>query len=74
MRHVPFIDATGIYRLKEVIRKFDGQNTAIILSGINVQVLADLERSDIYSVLSKENLVNSIEKALERAAQIIKQK
>jgi SulP family sulfate permease len=74
MRHVPFIDATGIYRLKEVIRKFDGQNTAIILSGINVQVLADLERSDIYSVLSKENLVDSIEKALERAAQIIKQK
>ena len=42
MRHVPFIDATGIYRLKEIIRKFSDQNTSIILSGVNVKVLLDL--------------------------------
>ena len=74
MQHVPFIDATGIYRLKEVIRKFDNRGTAIILSGINVQVLVDLEKSDIYSVLNKENIVDNIDQALERANQIIKVK
>lgn len=74
MRHVPFIDATGIYRLKEVIRKFDNQNTAIILSGLSVQVLADLEKADIYSVLDKNNLHDSMNEALEKAKQIIKTK
>ena len=44
MRNVPFIDATGIYRLKEVIRKFNSDNTTTILSGTNEQVKADLEK------------------------------
>ena len=74
MQHVPFIDATGIYRLKEVTSKFDYQGTDIILSGINVQVLEDLEKSDIYTVLNKENIVENIDKAIERANQIIKEK
>jgi SulP family sulfate permease len=71
MRHVPFIDATGIYRLKEVIKKFADQNTSIILSGVNDEVLTDLEKSNIFSILKKENLTDSIQKASERAAQII---
>lgn len=71
MRHVPFIDATGIYRLKEVIKKFEEQNTDIILSGVNDKVLTDLENSKIYLLLNEKNITNSIEKASERAAQII---
>lgn len=74
MRHVPFIDATGIYTLKEVIKKFEDHKTTIVLSGVNRQVLEDLEGADIYSVLSKENLTNSIDKALERAAQVLEEK
>ncbi|MCB0493474.1 MAG: STAS domain-containing protein, partial [Cyclobacteriaceae bacterium] len=34
MRHVPFIDATGVYRLKEVIKQFSNQKVSIILSGV----------------------------------------
>ncbi|MCB0464380.1 MAG: sodium-independent anion transporter, partial [Aequorivita sp.] len=71
VRHVPFIDATGIYRLKEVIKKFDEQNTSIILSGVNDKVLKDLQKSNIYSVLNKEDLTDNIESASERAKQII---
>ncbi len=71
MRHVPFIDATGIYRLTEIIRKFKDQKTDIILSGVNDNVLRDLEKRNFYSVLSKENLTDSIENASHRAAQII---
>ncbi len=71
MRHVPYIDATGIYRLKEIIKKFDNQNTNIILSGIGEKVLVTLERSEIYSILDQKNVVDNIDKALERAAQIM---
>ncbi len=74
MRHVLFIDATGIYRLKEVIKKFKEENTAVILSGVNERVLADLEKGDIYSVLSSKNLTENIENASERASQIIAEK
>lgn len=71
MRNVPFIDATGIYRLKEVIRKFYHQGTVVILSGVNTQVFSDLEKADIYAVLGKDNLLRSITESLDRAKQII---
>jgi len=74
MRHVLFIDATGIYRLKEVIKNFEDKKTAIILSGVNEKVMEDLEKGDIFSVLSRENITDSIEKASERAIQIIEDK
>lgn len=71
MRHVPFIDATGIYRLMEIIKKFADQNTHVILSGVNNKVLSDLEKADIYSILHRENITTSIEIASERAKHII---
>jgi len=71
MRYVPYIDATGIYRLKEVIRKFSEQGTAIIFSGIKNDVLIELEKSDIYADVSKANFVGSIDKALERAKELM---
>lgn len=74
MRHVPFIDATGIYRLTEIIKKFNNQGTTIILSGTKLQVRADLEKADIYSVLDKENILDDINKSLERATEIMKRK
>lgn len=74
MRHVPFIDATGIYRLKEIITKFANQNTHILISGVNKKVLADLEKSDIYSVLPKDNFTNTIQEAVERAEHIMEVK
>src|SRR5690554_8040247 len=71
MRHVPFIDATGIYRLLEIIKKFADQNTHIVLSGVNKKVLVDLEKGDIYSVLIPDNFADSIEDAVKRATHIL---
>ncbi len=71
MRHVPFIDATGIYRLMEIIQKFADQNTHVILSGVNPKVLSDLQKAHIYSILHKENITPSIEVAAERAKHLI---
>ena len=70
MRHVPFVDATGIYRLFEIIKKFADQNTHVILSGVNEKVLSDLEKADIYTILHKKNITPSIDLAAERAKYI----
>lgn len=72
MRHVPFIDSTGIHRLKEIIRQFEHRKVSIILSGVNPQVRLDLEKSDIYSVLSRDSLLNDIEASLKRANELMK--
>ncbi len=71
MRHVPFIDATGIHRLMEIIKKFADRNVHIILSGVNKKVLHDLEKAHLYSLLHKENIAPSIELAIERANHIL---
>jgi SulP family sulfate permease len=67
MRHVPFIDATGIHRLKEVIREFRSQEVQVILSGVSQEVLMELEKADINSLLEKDNLITNIDDSLNRA-------
>jgi sulfate permease, SulP family len=73
MRNVPFIDATGVYRLKEMIKQFDHKKVSILLSGINPQIKADLEKANIYAVLNRENLLDNIDDSLKRANEILKQ-
>lgn len=71
MRHVPFVDATGVYRLKEVIKQFNAQKVTIILSGVNEKVKEDLIKADIYSVLGKDNLLDNITGSLTRANKVL---
>lgn len=71
LRNVPFIDATGIYRVKDIVRKFGHKRVWTILSGVRPNVKEDLEKADIYSVMPRENLVSNIEAAVERAQVIL---
>jgi SulP family sulfate permease len=73
MRNVPFIDATGIYRLKEVIKQYAVMNVHVVLSGVNPQVRKDLENADIYTFLDKENLHDNINESIGRAEEILHQ-
>lgn len=71
MRHVPFIDATGIYRLKEMIKLFAKQKVTILLSGVNPTVKADLEKADIYLIISRDNVLDNIDSSLKRARELL---
>jgi len=71
MRNVLFIDATGIYRLKEMITKFKDQGRVIILSGVSPEVENELEKGEIYSVIDKQNITPNIEQAIIRARQVL---
>ena len=71
MRHVPFIDATGIYRLKEMIKQFANQKVHILLSGVNPKVKDDLEKADIYSVISRDHILDNIDDSLKRARELV---
>src|SRR5690625_7578766 len=72
MRHVLFIDATGIYRLKEIINKFKENDRKVILSEVKPEILEDLMKGEVFSVLDKKNLVLSIENEEVESKKIIK--
>src|SRR5690606_20413119 len=72
IRNVPFIDATGIYRLKEIVKQLESEKVTVLLSGANSQVKSDLEKADIYSVLKKENFLPNVNESLVRAEEIMR--
>lgn len=73
MRNVPFIDATAVNRLKEFHQKLKSCGTTIIISGANRQVKEELFKSEFYSLIGKNNILDNINQAIERAEKINKE-
>lgn len=64
MRHVPFIDLTGIKNLKEAIATLQEEGTTVILSGVQPNVLKDFKKHDVFDLINKNNIFNAFEDAL----------
>ncbi|MDG5800154.1 sulfate permease [Marinilabiliaceae bacterium ANBcel2] len=71
MRHVPFIDATGINFLKEFYERMAFMGTRLIISGANQQVKKDLLKADLFSDIGKENVLDNIDDAIIRAEELL---
>jgi len=71
MRNVPFIDATGINRLKEICQQITSRGTSIIISGANHEVKLALLKADLYTLIDKHNIRDNITSALERAKELL---
>jgi SulP family sulfate permease len=74
MRHVPFVDATGLHNLKEALKILKDSGTKVVLSGVNETVCADLEKNNIDSLVGKENIFSSFDQAVEGATTLLKAK
>lgn len=73
MRNVPFIDATGLNRLKEICRQLQLKGTTILISGANHEVKTELLKANIYAMISKYNIHDNINSAIQRAKNILEQ-
>lgn len=71
MRHVPFIDITGIRNLKSVIKLLQSKDIEIILSGVNKEVFRDLFKNGIIDLIHRKNICDSFEKAVKHAENIM---
>lgn len=67
MRHVPFIDATGLHNFNEALRTLKSSGTRIILSGVHPEVQKVLDKNRISFLVGKANVCDSFESALVRA-------
>ena len=47
MRHVPFVDSTGLKNLRETILQLKNEGTYIVLSGVSESVKKDLLKGGI---------------------------
>jgi len=64
MRHVPTVDATGLHNLHEIIKRLKKSGTMIILSGVQPQVYAELEKARIIFLIGKKNVTPHIKEAM----------
>lgn len=72
MRHVPFIDGTGLRNLKQTIKDLKSRRIQIILSGVQPEVLEELEKGGISSLIGPGNITSSFDLALVRMEIILK--
>ncbi len=71
MRHVPFVDSTGVNNLKDVLKILKNSGVEIILSGVNKSVLNEFEKNNIFMFLNQNNIFNTFSKAIDKAKKII---
>ncbi len=71
MRHVPFIDGTGIRNLKQTIKDMKSRHIQIILSGIQPEVQLELERGEIDKLIGVENITENFDLAIIRASLLV---
>jgi len=71
MRHVPFIDSTGLHNLEAVIKILRNDGVIIVLSGVNDSVLKDLEKYKLVSLIDKSRIFNTFKSAISFSKSII---
>ena len=72
MRHVPFIDGTGLRNLKQTIKDLKSRRINIILSGVQPEVLIELEKGGISEILGPGNITSNFDLALARMEHLLK--
>ncbi len=71
MRHVSALDSSGMHALTDVVHRTRRDGTAVILSDVHMQPLVALTGSRALQEIGPENVVGSLELALERARVIL---
>ena len=67
MRHVPFIDATGIHNFRAAISSLKSDEKLIILSGVQPDVKKELDKSGLSKLIGENNIFDNFDAALANA-------
>jgi len=68
--NVPFMDATGIFAIEEIINDFKRHGASVMLVELRPNVLHKLARGGVIDKVGLDNVVDTLEHALTRAAQM----
>ena len=70
MGHMPFLDATGISAIEEIITDFLKHGSSVVLAEVRPNVLHKLERAGLLRHLGTDNVAETLPLALARAKAI----
>jgi SulP family sulfate permease len=70
MGNVPFVDATGIFAIEEIISDFRRHGALVMLVEVRPNVRYKLERAGVIAHLGVENVIDSFELAQSRAREL----
>ncbi len=71
MRNVLSLDATGLRALEDVCEKARKEGTTVVLAGVHMQPLAVMQHSGFADTVGADNMVASMDIAMQRAEAII---
>lgn len=71
MRHVSFIDNTGLRNLIETLKLLKNENITVILSGVNDEIKKDFKKSKISDWIPNEFIYSNFDKSLTKAKEIL---
>ena len=72
MRNTIYLDAGGLRALEQLKEACDKKGVTIVLSGIHTQPYMLLQKTGMAQVLGEENIYDHIDKALQRAENLVK--
>jgi SulP family sulfate permease len=67
---VPFVDATGIFAIEEIITDFKRHGAVVLLVEVRPNVRYKLERGGVITHVGPDNVMDTLEQALMRAKQL----
>ncbi|HEY6401377.1 MAG TPA: sulfate permease [Blastocatellia bacterium] len=73
MRMVPAIDATGLHALEDALERTRREGGTLMLTGVAEQPRRAMEQSGFLEKIGHENVVDSIDEALQRAREFLRQ-
>jgi SulP family sulfate permease len=65
MGNVPFMDATGIDAVEEIIRDFKRHGATVLLVELRPNVLYKLQRGGVIAELGEGHVIDTLENALQ---------
>ncbi len=71
MRHVPFMDATGVHNFQGALETLHNSGIRIILSGVNKTIQEDLRKNHITEMIGEANIFDAFTKAVEKAKSLV---
>jgi SulP family sulfate permease len=67
MGNVPFVDATGMSAIEEMIADFQRHGATVLLVELRANVRYKLERSGVIEKVGRENVIDTLDEAMARA-------
>ncbi len=73
-RDVPIIDSTGMHALKGFYDKCMRERIHLIITGLHVQPLNEMVKSNLYDMIGEDNVFSNMKDALSRAEELLREK